>query len=201
MLNKYLDIAPEVKAALDAGKPVVALESTIISHVAYPPNVGPALNVEKLIRDNGAVPATIAVIKGRLKAGLSEAEIDCPGAKIFFHSQGQPPGSAGAGGTGPRRRLHRYHHHDYRQPRGHQGLCYRRHRRRAPGRRNLHGRLRRSGRAGPYARYGHLRGRQIHSGSGTDAGVSGNSWRSRHWLRHGGTARVLHPQIRRQGGL
>lgn len=77
MLNKYLDIAPEVKAALDAGKPVVALESTIISHgMPYPQNVETALNVEKLIRDNGAVPATIAVIKGRLKAGLSEAEID-----------------------------------------------------------------------------------------------------------------------------
>lgn len=77
MLNKSLDIAPEVKAALDAGKPVVALESTIISHgMPYPQNVETALNVEKLIRDNGAVPATIAVIKGRLKAGLSEAEID-----------------------------------------------------------------------------------------------------------------------------
>ncbi|MEA5042360.1 MAG: pseudouridine-5'-phosphate glycosidase [Oscillibacter ruminantium] len=77
MLNKYLDIAPEVKAALDAGKPVVALESTIISHgMPYPQNVETALNVEKLIRDNGAIPATIAVIKGRLKAGLSEAEID-----------------------------------------------------------------------------------------------------------------------------
>ena len=77
MLNKYLDIAPEVKAALDAGKPVVALESTIISHgMPYPQNVETALNVEKLIRDNGAIPATISVIKGRLKAGLSEAEID-----------------------------------------------------------------------------------------------------------------------------
>ena len=63
MLNKYLDIAPEVKAALDAGKPVVALESTIISHgMPYPQNVETALNVEKLIRDNGAIPATIAVI-------------------------------------------------------------------------------------------------------------------------------------------
>lgn len=72
MLNKYLDIAPEVKAALDAGKPVVALESTIISHgMPYPQNVETALNVEKLIRENGAVPATIAIIGGRLKAGLS----------------------------------------------------------------------------------------------------------------------------------
>lgn len=77
MLNKYLDVAPEVRSALDAGKPVVALESTIISHgMPYPQNVETALNVEKIIRDNGAVPATIAVIKGRLKAGLSKDEID-----------------------------------------------------------------------------------------------------------------------------
>ena len=76
-MNRYLDIAPEVKEALDAGKPVVALESTIISHgMPYPQNVETALNVEKIIRENGAVPATIAVIGGRLKAGLSPEEID-----------------------------------------------------------------------------------------------------------------------------
>ena len=76
-LNRYLDIAPEVKKALDEGRPVVALESTIISHgMPYPQNVETALNVEKIIRDHGAVPATIAIIKGRLKAGLSAEEID-----------------------------------------------------------------------------------------------------------------------------
>ena len=76
-LNKYLDIAPEVQKALEEGRPVVALESTIISHgMPYPQNVETALNVEKIIRDNGAVPATIAVIKGRLKDGLSAEEID-----------------------------------------------------------------------------------------------------------------------------
>ena len=70
-LNKYLDIAPEVQKALEEGRPVVALESTIISHgMPYPQNVETALNVEKIIRENGAVPATIAVIGGRLKAGL-----------------------------------------------------------------------------------------------------------------------------------
>ena len=74
-LNKYLDIAPEVQKALDEGRPVVALESTIISHgMPYPQNVETALNVEKIIREHGATPATIAVIGGRLKAGLSEAE-------------------------------------------------------------------------------------------------------------------------------
>ena len=76
-MNAYLDISPEVKAALEAGKPVVALESTIISHgMPYPRNVETALLVEKTIRENGATPATIAVIGGRLKAGLSHEEIE-----------------------------------------------------------------------------------------------------------------------------
>ncbi len=75
--SKYLDVAPEVKKALEEGKPVVALESTIISHgMPYPKNVETALNVEKVIRENGAVPATIAIIGGRLKAGLSKEEIE-----------------------------------------------------------------------------------------------------------------------------
>ena len=76
-MNKYLDIAPEVAEALKNGKPVVALESTIISHgMPYPKNVETAMLVEKTIRDNGAVPATIAIIGGRLKAGLSAEEIE-----------------------------------------------------------------------------------------------------------------------------
>ena len=76
-MNRYLDVAPEVQAALDEGKPVVALESTIISHgMPYPKNVETALLVEQTIRDNGATPATIAVIGGRLKAGLSREEIE-----------------------------------------------------------------------------------------------------------------------------
>ena len=77
MMNEYLDISPEVQAALKEHKPVVALESTIISHgMPYPQNVETALNVEKIIRENGAVPATIAIIGGRLKAGLSKEEIE-----------------------------------------------------------------------------------------------------------------------------
>ena len=77
MMNEYLDISPEVQAALKELKPVVALESTIISHgMPYPQNVETALNVEKIIRENGAVPATIAIIGGRLKAGLSKEEIE-----------------------------------------------------------------------------------------------------------------------------
>ncbi|MBQ7143963.1 MAG: pseudouridine-5'-phosphate glycosidase [Oscillospiraceae bacterium] len=76
-MNQYLDIAPEVSAALAEGRPVVALESTIISHgMPYPQNVETALAVENIIRAEGAVPATIAIIGGRLKAGLSPAEIE-----------------------------------------------------------------------------------------------------------------------------
>ena len=81
-MNKYLDISAEVKAALDAGKPVVALESTIISHgMPYPQNVETALRVEHTIRENGAVPATIAIIGGKLKAGLTPDEIEYLGKK------------------------------------------------------------------------------------------------------------------------
>jgi pseudouridine-5'-phosphate glycosidase len=77
MMKKYLDINPEVKTALEQGKPVVALESTIISHgMPYPKNVETALNVEKIIRDKGAVPATIAILSGKLKVGLTEEEIE-----------------------------------------------------------------------------------------------------------------------------
>ena len=82
LMNKFLDIAPEVKEALASGKPVVALESTIISHgMPYPQNVETALRVERTIRENGAVPATVAIIGGRLKAGLSADEIEYLGKK------------------------------------------------------------------------------------------------------------------------
>ena len=80
--NPYLDVSQEVAEALAAGKPVVALESTIISHgMPYPKNVETALNVENIIRESGAVPATIAIIGGRLKAGLNPEEIEYFGKK------------------------------------------------------------------------------------------------------------------------
>ena len=70
-MNKYLDIHPEVARARDAGQPLVALESTIISHgMPYPQNVQTALQVEAEVRSHGAVPATIAILNGRLKIGL-----------------------------------------------------------------------------------------------------------------------------------
>ena len=79
-LMKYLDIAPEVRLALQQGQPVVALESTIISHgMPYPQNVATALRVEAEVRSSGALPATIAVIDGRLTAGLNAAQIEALG--------------------------------------------------------------------------------------------------------------------------
>ena len=75
-MNRYLDLTAEVRQAIEEGRPVVALESTIISHgMPYPKNVQTALAVEKTIRENGAVPATIAIIGGRLKAGLTAEEL------------------------------------------------------------------------------------------------------------------------------
>mgnify|MGYP003557119771 FL=1 len=76
-MKNYLDISPEVAAALAENRPVVALESTIISHgMPYPQNVQTALEVEATVRASGATPATIAIIDGRLKAGLSVDEIE-----------------------------------------------------------------------------------------------------------------------------
>jgi pseudouridine-5'-phosphate glycosidase len=79
-IHPYLDISPEVLHGLSQGSPVVALESTIISHgMPYPQNVATALQVEAEVRAHGAVPATIAIINGRLKAGLSTQEIEILG--------------------------------------------------------------------------------------------------------------------------
>lgn len=79
-MNQYIVTSQEVKEALEKGKPVVALESTIISHgMPYPMNVETAIRVEEIIRENGAVPATIGIIGGVLKAGLTEEEIDYMG--------------------------------------------------------------------------------------------------------------------------
>ena len=201
-LNKYLDIAPEVQKALDEGRPVVALESTIISHgMPYPQNVETALNVEKIIRENGAVPATIAVIGGRLKAGLSESEIDYlgkTGAAVTKASRRDLPilvaeGRDGAttvtttmiiahmagiqvfatGGIGG---VHRGAQQTFDISADLEELAH-------------------------TPRHGGLRRCQVHSGSGPDAGISGDPRRARHRLRHRGTACFLHPEVRLQGGL
>lgn len=77
MKNDYIDIRPDIQEAVKNGKPVIALESTIISHgMPYPQNKDTALEVEKICRDMGVVPATMGIIKGRLKVGLTPEEID-----------------------------------------------------------------------------------------------------------------------------
>ena len=76
-MNRYLDVAPEVQEAIKAGKPVVALESTIISHgMPYPQNVEFAHKVEEIVRSEGAIPATTAIIGGKLKVGLTAEELE-----------------------------------------------------------------------------------------------------------------------------
>lgn len=76
-MEKYLDRSPEVLNAMETGQPVVALESTIIAHgMPYPRNVETALAVNEVIRSNGAVPATIGILNGRMKVGLTAEEIE-----------------------------------------------------------------------------------------------------------------------------
>ena len=102
-LKNYLDIAPEVKSAVEAGKPVVALESTILSHgMPYPENLTFAAEVERIIRAEGAVPATMAIIDGRMKVGLSAGELElmCKGENVAKVSRRDLPILLATGGTG-----------------------------------------------------------------------------------------------------
>jgi pseudouridine-5'-phosphate glycosidase len=104
MTHPYLDIHPEVAQAMAEQRPVVALESTIISHgMPYPQNVATALQVEAEVRAHGAVPATIAIINGRLKAGLTAAEIETlgkTGRSVVKVSRRDLPFIVAAGATG-----------------------------------------------------------------------------------------------------
>ena len=81
-LQNYLSVSDEVRAALAEGKPVVALESTIISHgMPYPQNIETALKVEEIVREHGAVPATIAIMQGKMTVGCSKEQIEYLGKK------------------------------------------------------------------------------------------------------------------------
>jgi pseudouridine-5'-phosphate glycosidase len=85
-MNEYLEIAPEIQRALDAGGPVVALETTIISHgFNYPENLDCARTCEKVVREEGALPATIGIVKGKIKIGLTDEEI------VYFAEHGNIP--------------------------------------------------------------------------------------------------------------
>lgn len=81
-MNKYIELSDEVRTAMELGKPIVALESTIISHgMPYPKNVETAQNCETIVRENGCIPATIAILNGKLKVGLSPQELEYFGKK------------------------------------------------------------------------------------------------------------------------
>lgn len=81
-MKDFLWVSPEVQEAIQNNKPVVALESTIISHgMPYPKNVETALQVEEIVRKNGAVPATIAIIKGKICVGIDKDQIEYLGKK------------------------------------------------------------------------------------------------------------------------
>ncbi len=102
-LHRYLDIATEVRSAVESGKPVVALESTILSQcIPYPQNLAFSAEVEQIVRSMGAVPATIAIIDGRMKIGLSagERELICKGGKVRSVSRRDLPIILAEGGTG-----------------------------------------------------------------------------------------------------
>lgn len=85
--NPLLTFSEEVRDALHTNKPVVALESTVISHgLPYPQNVATAQKVEKAVRDNGAVPATIGIEKGRFVIGMDDSDIGCFDG-VFMYSK------------------------------------------------------------------------------------------------------------------
>lgn len=104
-LSQVLTIAPEVRQALDAGRPVVALESTIITHgMPYPQNLEVARQVEQAVRDGGAVPATIAIRDGRIHIGLTDAELqalaEMPGEQVMKLSRADLAVAVATGRTG-----------------------------------------------------------------------------------------------------
>ena len=195
-MNRYLDVAPEVQEALKAGKPVVALESTIISHgMPYPQNVETALNVEKIIRDGGAVPATIAIIGGRLKAGLTPEEIDYlgkTGAGVTKASRRDLPilvaeGRDGATTVTTTMMIAAMAGIQVFATGGIGGVH-----RGAETTMDISADLEELAHTGD----GGVRRRQVHSGSGTDPGVSGDPRCAGHRLSDRGAARVLYPQVR-----
>ena len=97
LAHSWLTFSPAVAAAKTSGRPLVALESTIIAHgMPYSYNVRTAREVEALVRDRGAEPATIVLIGGRIRIGLSDDELELLGSRTG--TQSQPPRSDGRAG-------------------------------------------------------------------------------------------------------
>ncbi len=189
----------EVLDARAAGKAIVALESTIISHgMPYPQNVEMAREVEQLIRDGGAVPATIAIIDGRICIGLSPEQLELL-AHLARRHEGQPPRPALRAVAKETGRHHGGRHHDLRRTGRHSRVRHRRHRRRAPRRGNQ---LRYFGRpAGTGADLGgrRLRRREIDPRYRPDPGIPGNPWRAGDQRGPGRLSRLLYARKRLQG--
>ena len=193
-LNKYLSVSPEVQEALAANKPVVALESTIISHgMPYPQNVETALNVEKIIRENGAVPATIAIIQGKITVSRRDLPVLLmrgeDGATTVTTTM---IGAALAGirvfATGGIGGVHRGAETTMDISADLEELAQ------TPVMVICAG-------AKSILDLGLTLEYLEHPGPGTDAGVPGNTRRTGDWLRHGRTAGFLYPVFRLQGGL
>ena len=127
-----LVVSPEIRDALAEGRPVVALETTIVSHgMPWPENIETALAVEAIVRENGAVPAAIAVLDGRIRVGLGREDLERL-AKAKDVAKLSRADLAWAVATGPARGDHGRSHDDRRGPHGHPRVRHRRHRRRAP---------------------------------------------------------------------
>ena len=96
-IRERLAIAPEVAAALDDGRPVVALESTLISHgLPYPQSVDVALAAEKAVRESGSVPATVGITAGRILVGLDESQLVTLATTRWRRSKAARPSLAAA---------------------------------------------------------------------------------------------------------
>ena len=179
----FTDIHAPVAKALAAGKPVVALESTIITHgMPYPDNAAMATNVEKIIADGGAVPATIAVVDGRLKIGLSNEERENAG-EDDRRDEAVARRSWLRGGGKTHRRHHCRGNDDRRAYGRHQGFRNWRHRRRAQGRRKELRHFRRPRRTGAHAGDRGFSRRQGDPRHREDAGSAGDARRAGGRLR------------------
>ena len=196
-----MQVHPEVAAALADGRPVVALESTIISHgLPRPDNLGIAREIEQAVRDGGAVPATIAVVAGQPRIGLDDAALR-DDRRVRRGGQGQRPGPGH-----PRRAPgHRRHHGGLDgapgRPGRHRGVRHRRPGRRAPAGPRLLGRVGRPGHAVPDADHRRLRRGEVDPGRGRHPGAAGDAERRRARLPDRRLPRLLPRRLRAPAGL
>ena len=189
-LKDYLSVTPEIQEAIDAGKPVVALESTILSHgMPYPQNVEFAHKVEEIVRAEGAVPATTAIMGGKLKVGLNAEEllVMCKAEGVGKVSRRDVAVYLATGMTGATTVATTMIIASM------AGIRFF-----ATG--GIGGVHRPAG-TGQHPRLCRLCGREEHSRPRPDAGISRDAGRSRSGSAHGRAARVLLPHLRLQARL